>query len=725
MNAAVRRKKRLRAPQARRQRESWRPARLGPQPRAAQERPFTVAPTWGTLLRSLPDVVVAVDRRGTILSTNRSSHGLPLAQRFGGTLFDLILREDHEALRASLAQVFTGGRPARFEGRVLGPAGATTWYEFRVAGLARRGRATSAALIATDISDRKRAELALAGAYQEADSISRKRTRALLQVNDQLKRENEERRQAEQELRTIEERYRALVENMPAMAYLAEADELGATVYIGPQIGNLTGFSQEEWTADPAMWSRRLHPEDRERVLAEWAESVRTGAAFGTKYRLLTKDGRVIWWRDEAQPVHDVSGRVLLHGMIRDVTTEETEAEKRREAEQALRISLDRSQRLFAVTAAVNRGADAGDVHELVLDALVHGIGADRASILLADAAGVMSLVAWRGLSDPYRRAVEGHSPWTPEVRDPEPVVVADVAGEPGLGPLRETLLAEGIRALALVPIFKDRLLGNFMLCYDAPHPPDAEEIQFALTMARHIGLATQRDRDERALQASHNTMQRLAEHLQKAREEERARIAREVHDELGQTLTALKLDLAWLKGSLVRRFELAQRIAEAAGLADAAIQTVRRIATALRPGVLDNLGLAPAVEWLGHDIEARTGIRCHFDARFEELVGEPEAATQIFRLFQEALTNVIRHSGASDVGLKLAREGTELIGEIRDNGRGISKLQASDPKALGLIGMRERARLLGGEIEFDPDPAGGTIVRFRCPLRGAKPQEA
>lgn len=912
---------------------------------------------------------MAVDGRGTVLSINRSENGLPLAQQVGGSLFDRIAAEDHQTLRASLAQVFTAGRPARFEGRVLGPSGSTTWYEFRVAALARRGRVNSAALVATDISGRKRAELALASAYQEADERARERTRALSRTNERLEQENEERRQAEQELRTIldtepecvkllaadgtlqkmnaaglamiqadgpeevvgrsvytlvapeyrdalrqlyegvfrgrsgqlefeavglkgrrlwlethavplrdaagriasalgitlditerkraeaarlsiEERYRALVENMPALAYLAEANELGSTLYIGPQVSNVTGFSAEEWTRDPALWAKRLHPEDRERVLAEWADSVNTGTPFRTKYRVLTKDGRLIWWRDEAQLVHDDSGRALFHGIVRDVTAEEAEAEKRREAEQALRHSearyrslfernltgvyrssldgrilecnaafahtygyastaevlglnasalyavaedraefvarlqreralvsyeatgrrrdgsafpliesvslvagedagspllegvvldltertraeahlarnLDRSQRLFEITAAVNRGAESRDVLELVLDALVQGIGADRASILLCDAAGVMRFAASRGLSEAYRQTVEGHSPWAPDARNPEPIVVADVASATELGPLRETILGEGIRALAFVPIFTDRLLGKFMLYYDAPHPPDEEEIQFALTVARHIGLATQRDRDDRARQASHDQIRRLAGHLQQAREEERARIAREVHDELGQTLTALKLDLAWLKGRLARRPELAVRVAETSGLADAAIRTVRRIATTLRPGVLDDLGLAPAVEWLAQDAEARTGIRCRLDASFEDVVADREAATHIFRLFQEALTNVIRHSGASDAWLKLAHEGGDLLGEICDNGRGLSKQQASDPKALGLIGMRERVRLLGGEIEFAEGPTGGTLVRFRCPLRVVKPQES
>jgi len=464
---------------------------------------------------------------------------------------------------------------------------------------------------------------------------------------------------------------------------------------------------------------KSVHSEDRVRVREILETSLRDGQPFEFQHRILRPDRTVRVLHARGEAAVDASGRVVrLYGIKQDIT-ERTRAEAR------LARNLNRSQKLFEITAAVNRWAESSEVRELVLDALVHGIGADRASILLCDAAGVMRFAAWRGLSEAYRQAVEGHSPWTSDARNPEPIVVADVASAAELGPLRETLLDEGIRSLAFIPIFKDRLLGKFMLYYDAPHPPDEEEIQFALTVARHIGLATQRDRDDRARQASHDQMRRLAEHLQQAREEERTRIAREVHDELGQTLTALKLDLAWLKGRLARRPELAVRVAETSGLADAAIKTVRRIATALRPGVLDDLGLAPAVEWLAQDAEARTGIRCRLDPSFEVLVGEPEAATHIFRLFQEALTNVIRHSGASDAWLKLVREGSELLGEIRDNGRGISKQEASDPKALGLIGMRERARLLGGEVELAEGPSGGTVVRFRCPLRVVKPQES
>lgn len=796
------------------------------------------------LLRALPDLVLTLDRHGTILSVNRYGADVSRALCTGGSLFGCVPPEDHEATRASLAQVFTTGHPARFECRGFGPSGLATWHECRLAPLLQRRRVVSAVLIASDISGKKRAELALANAYQELDARVRERTRALSQVNERLRRENEERRQAEQTLRTIfasepecvkllapdgtvqtmnpaglamlqadrpaqvvgqiaygfvtpehrdafrelheaafgggsgrlefeavglkgrslwlethvvplrdtagkvvsalgitrditerrraeaeraaiEERYRTLVENMPAVTYLANPDATGSTIFMSRQVRDMTGFTPEEWCADPELWPNQIHPEHRERVLAEWVDSTGAGRPFRSKYRLLGKDGRLVWWRDEAHLVHDDAGRTLYHGVVLDVTAEEAEVEGRTRAEARLSRNLNRLQRLFEITAAVNRGADAGAVHELALDALIHGLGVQRASILMLDTAGAMRLVASRGLTQAYRRDVEGHSPWTQADNDPEPILITDVATATQLGPLRETILREGIGALAFIPIFKERLLGKFMLYYDAPQAPDAEDIQFAFTLARQIGLATERGRAERALHESHDSMRRLAEHLQLAREEERARIAREVHDELGQTLTALKLDLAWLKGRLVRRPELAGRVAETSGLADTAIRSVRRISTALRPVVLDDLGLAPAVEWLAHDVEARTGIRCLLGPPFEDLDAGGEVSTHIFRLFQEALTNVVRHSGATEVRITLGRSEGSLRGEIRDNGRGISLQQRADPQALGLLSMRERVRLLGGEIAIGAGPEGGTAVQFRCPKHTAKLRHA
>ncbi len=229
----------------------------------------------------------------------------------------------------------------------------------------------------------------------------------------------------------------------------------------------------------------------------------------------------------------------------------------------------------------------------------------------------------------------------------------------------------------------------------------------------------------EQDLSHSRENLRALAARLQAVREEERTRLAREIHDVLAQDLTRLKLDMVWLNRRLNEPMEpsrqkaLADKLAGMTELADLAIGAVQRIATELRPVVLDTLGLCAAIEWQAKDFAARTGIDCR--ARVPE--PEPElsrdGATALFRILQESLTNVARHAGASHVEVQLRYEPGWLALEVRDDGRGIRAHELTDPRSIGLLGMRERATLLGGQCRIDPLQGGGTAVVARLPLVG------
>ncbi len=218
-----------------------------------------------------------------------------------------------------------------------------------------------------------------------------------------------------------------------------------------------------------------------------------------------------------------------------------------------------------------------------------------------------------------------------------------------------------------------------------------------------------------------------LAGYLETAREEERTRVAREIHDELGQTLTALKMDLAWLIKHLPEEEpDMAKKMRDMSSLTDDAIQTVRRVATELRPGLLDDLGLEAALEWQAQEFTERTGIPCtlRLSVDEEQIPLERDLATTIFRIFQETLTNVTRHAEATDVQVELGEQGErgdELVLMVRDNGRGIRASQLHDNQSLGLIGMRERARAWEGEVTFESAPDHGTTVTVRIPLSNGR----
>jgi len=202
-------------------------------------------------------------------------------------------------------------------------------------------------------------------------------------------------------------------------------------------------------------------------------------------------------------------------------------------------------------------------------------------------------------------------------------------------------------------------------------------------------------------------------------REVERARIARAVHDEIGQALTALRMDVEWIRRRMDGRdaAPISEKLSAMAALVDRTIDTVQRIAAELRPGLLDQLGLEAAAEWSVREFRRRTGIACPFVAELEGAAPDPETSTAAFRILQEALTNVARHSGASRAEVRLSRAKERLVLEIRDDGRGIAPDRLSDPHSIGIAGMRERARAAGGDVSFRSGKRGGTVVRLDVPL--------
>ena len=239
-----------------------------------------------------------------------------------------------------------------------------------------------------------------------------------------------------------------------------------------------------------------------------------------------------------------------------------------------------------------------------------------------------------------------------------------------------------------------------------------------------HLGI--QRDITDRHLAAeeiarSRAELRALAARLESIREEERTRIARELHDELGQALTGLKLDLAWLERRLNRhsQAELVDRCANLLSRLDGVMISTRRIITELRPSVLDQLGLADAIEWQAHDFAARTGLA--LDLAIDCECGPPTeaVASPVFRMLQEALTNVAKHANATRVSVALRIEPERLLLDVSDDGRGITRDELRGAHSLGLLGLRERALALGGTVSIMANPDGGTTVALRIPLNG------
>jgi PAS domain S-box-containing protein len=235
----------------------------------------------------------------------------------------------------------------------------------------------------------------------------------------------------------------------------------------------------------------------------------------------------------------------------------------------------------------------------------------------------------------------------------------------------------------------------------------------------------TERKRAEERVRATSEQLRALSAKLQSAKEEEDIRIAREIHDEMGSTLTSLRWNLERFDTVISEAEEWSQlqelrpKIAEMMRLTDSTIGTMRRIASELRPSILDDLGLPEALEWQAQQFQTRTGIVCRCDCSLENLELDPDESTAIFRIFQEALTNILSHAEATTVDVVARSDEGEFVMTISDNGKGITEDEKSSRLSLGILGMRERAHLIGGKLEVSGANGTGTVVTVRVPKVG------
>jgi signal transduction histidine kinase len=276
--------------------------------------------------------------------------------------------------------------------------------------------------------------------------------------------------------------------------------------------------------------------------------------------------------------------------------------------------------------------------------------------------------------------------------------------------------------SIIIVPIRKKSRTTGFLSINSYTHNAySRDDLDTLQSLADHCGGALERIGAQEALRENEQKLRALATRLRKVREEESLRIAREIHDEMGQSMTSLKIDLLWLKKRILnldrRADPLFERIESMVQITDGAIKSVRKICTELRPRILDDLGLLAAMEWQANEFERRTGIDCELFLPKTALALDQERATTIFRILQEIFTNVARHAQASAVSVRFRTTKRELFLVVQDNGRGIGAPETNGTKSLGLLGMRERALAFGGEVRIIGARGQGTTVSVRIPL--------
>ncbi|MEX5219258.1 MAG: PAS domain S-box protein [Nitrospira sp.] len=485
------------------------------------------------------------------------------------------------------------------------------------------------------------------------------------------------RRQAEADLHASRLKHRLIVEALPIVTYSASASGDFGALWVSENIEVVSGFPGSAFLNDSGLWAERIHPDDKARALLEFERLHQTGT-LNSEYRWQTSDGTYHWFQDRAVLYRDrETDSATIMGLWFDIT-------ERKEIEERLRVANER------------------------LTAVIHS---SPVGIVILDGDGICGL--WNAASE----SIFGWGA-SEVLGRPLPTVPPFSADEHRA--LRERVMKdEAFTDLEVVRQRKDGSPVRISLS-TAPLRNSSGVITGLLGLMVDI---TQRKQAQEELRRSRDGLRALAKRLHTIREEERMRIAREVHDELGQSLTSMKMDLSWVMKRLINlpavdsQPLMRERLEQAMQQIDHTIKSVREIATALRPSVLDELGLAAAIDWQTGDFEKRTGIRCDWSMPSAPIPVGPEEATAVFRIFQEMLTNVARHAQATAIRVRLTIAKGGLTLEVRDNGCGISESALAGMDSLGLLGMRERAAQCGGSVTIRRDEEGGTVAKVRIPL--------
>jgi PAS domain S-box-containing protein len=492
-----------------------------------------------------------------------------------------------------------------------------------------------------------------------------------------ISRDITERKVVENALRESEEKYRSILESIHDGYY--ECDLEGTVTFANDPLARLYGYnSKEEFVGH----NFREYSDQKtvERVYQACNEVFRTGQPCPLlDYQITDAQGNERWVTVSISPIRDGNQRIEgFRGISRDVTESVHSREALRFTEECFARAFNASPYAMSLT-TFPEGR-----FVMINERMANEIGYDPGEII--------------------GRSFVEIDYWTnPEER----FALGELLESQGYVRDWETRLRRRDGEI------RDRLLSMELIEIDGR--------RYTLSASNDI---TARKQSEEDLAQSREQLRALSARIESIREEERKRIAREIHDELGQLLTGIKMDLAWMDKNIGRsadaelKQKLVPRINELNRLMENTIQSVRDIASKLRPVVLDELGLIAAIKWQVGDFTNRTGIK--FDLR---LCGEPaglspDRATALFRIFQEILTNIARHASAKNVRVELSNTINAMKLMVADDGIGISPEQMKNSKSLGLVGMRERALSFNGHIEIEGLPGTGTIIRVSIPLR-------
>jgi len=477
------------------------------------------------------------------------------------------------------------------------------------------------------------------------------------------------RKWTEMALQKSEEKYRKVLEEINDGYY--EVDLAGNITFFNHSLCEILGYSQQELIG--LNYRDFKTAETAQEVYKAFNRVYRTGRPVKSAvYETIASDGTKRFVETSISLMKGAGGQAVgFRGIMRDITERKRAEEALRKSEESYRLLFERN--LYGVFRSTADGRIV-DCNEAFVQ--IHGYDSKE---------DIKSAGAWNLYFRP-----EDRSAYLDLIRMKASVLNLEVLHRRKDG----------------TPVWT---LSNVTL--------KAGEDGEAMLEGVIIDIS-ERKRVERELKSSRRRLRELTRHQQMVREEERTGIAREIHDELGQALTGLKLDLAWMRSRLPEDTpNLVERMDSMTDLIDSTIQTMQRIATELRPRILDDLGLVAALEWQAQEWQGRTGISVGFRAEPEDISMSRGRSTALFRIFQESLTNVARHANATEIKASLIREDSSVVLTIEDDGRGIKEREIGHYKSMGLTGMRERALAWGGSVEIIRAGRKGTRVTACLPL--------
>ncbi len=473
------------------------------------------------------------------------------------------------------------------------------------------------------------------------------------------------RQQAEEVLAKSHDFYLRLFEEFPAMIWRSGLD--ARFNYFNKSWLSFAGKTLEQECGED--WAERVHPEELEACVRTYLHAFHNRLPFEMEHRLRRRDGAYCWVADSGRPYQDWEDNFAgFLGACYDITARKQADEKLRAIMEAVPDAIVVADKNLKIMLA-NAQTEAT-------------FGYTRAELL---GESVERLIPER-FRESHRRHLAGY-----------------------LAAPKRRLMDQALELHAL------RRNGSEFPVEISLCPLTTDEGVFVSAVIRDI---TSQKLAEQALHQKEQQLRDLSLHLEEARERERSHLAREIHDELGQMLTALKMDVSWLQGKLPRDQQvLQQKTSAMVKLINTTMQAVQRIASELRPGVLDDLGLSAAIEWLAEQFRLRSNVAFEVLQQPEDLDLDRERSTTVFRILQEALTNVTRHAMATEVTISLFKRERKLLLTVRDNGKGITAAQSSASRSLGLLGMRERVQPWGGKVKIKGRPNRGTVVFVSLPL--------